>query len=171
MRGLKSRIGGRKPELIYASLMAKKTKRSTKVKQRVVVRPARPVAAIAMTPVQIVHGGAIPDGQAALPQTKYTVPAGKTLAIEFVAVSGAVPDGQRLVATVGTVVSRVIGYYIFPSTAYPTTPAYRTDSIGNQPVRIYADAGTDVTIWASRTGGEIGSAVASVVLSGYLFDA
>jgi hypothetical protein len=38
-------------------------------------------------------------------------------------------------------------------------------------VRIYADAGTDVTIWASRTGGESGSAVATVILSGYLFDA
>jgi hypothetical protein len=150
--------------------MASKTKRSTKVQKRVVVRPVRPVAAAAITPVHIVHGGAIPDGQAALPQTKYTVPAGKTLAIEFVAVSGAVPDGQRLAAAVGTIVNRVIGYYTFPTTAYSTNPAYRTDSIGNQPVRIYADAGTDVTIWASRTGGETGSAVATVLLSGYLFD-
>jgi hypothetical protein len=151
--------------------MASKMKRSNKVKQRVVVRPARPVLAGPITPVQIVHGGALADGQAALVQTKYTVPTGKTLAIEFVAVSGAVPDGQRLGAAVGTSVNRVIAYYSFPTTAYPTTPAYRTDSIGNRPVRIYADAGTDVTIWASRTGGEIGSAVASVVLSGYLFDA
>src|ERR1039458_4980366 len=76
--------------------MASKMKRSNKVKQRVVVRPARPVLAGPITPVQIVHGGALADGQAALVQTKYTVPTGKTLAIEFVAVSGAVPDGQRL---------------------------------------------------------------------------
>jgi len=151
--------------------MANKTKRSTKVKQRVVVRPVRPVASAAITPVQIVHGGAMADGQATLPQTKYTVPAGKRLAIEFVAVSGAVPDGQRLGAAVATIVNRVIGYYAFPTTPYPTTPAYRTDSIGNQPVRIYADPGTDVTLWSSRTGGETGSAVASVIVSGYLFDA
>ena len=150
--------------------MASKTKRSNKVKQRVVGRPARPVVEGTITPVQMVHGGTMADGQATLVQTKYTVPIGKTLAIEFVAVSGAVPDGQRLAAVVGTSVNRVIGYYTFSTTAYPTTPAYRTDSIGNQPVRIYADAGTDVTIRASRTGGEIGSAVASVVLSGYLFD-
>ena len=151
--------------------MANKIKRSTKVKKRVVIRPARPVAATAIMPVQIVHGGSMADSQVTLPQTKYTVPAGKRLAIEFVAVSGAVPDGQRLGAAVGTIVKRVTGYYAFPTTAYPTTPDYRTDSVGNQPVRIYADAGTDVILWASRTGGETGTAVASVTLSGYLFDA
>jgi hypothetical protein len=65
----------------------------------------------------------------------------------------------------------VIAYYQFPTTAYPTNPAFRTDSIGNQPVRIYADPGTEVTIWSARTGGYTSQATAQVALSGYLFDA
>jgi hypothetical protein len=149
----------------------KTPKKATKAKplHATIRRPSPPpVVSATMTPIQISHGGSMADGQVTLPQTRYTVPAGKTLVIEYVAVSGAVPDGQRLFAALGTIVNRVIGYYQFPTTAYPTTPAYRTDSIGNQPVRIYADGGTEVTIWTNRMGGDSGQAIASVLVSGYL---
>jgi hypothetical protein len=121
--------------------------------------------------VQISAGSSLADGEATTPQTRYTVPAGKRLHIEYVWLGGFAPDGQILRGAVGTTVNRVIGYYTFHTPVVATTPAFRSDGDASFPVSIYADAGTDVTIWGNRTGGYSGQALVQVIVSGQLLPA
>jgi hypothetical protein len=118
--------------------------------------------------VQISAGGILPSGQVTTAQTKYTVPAGKRLHIEYIWMGGFASEGQVLRAAVGTIVNRVIGYYTYHTAPVVTLPQYRYDADAGFPVSIYADPGTDVTIWGNRTGGDSGEALIQVLVSGRL---
>src|SRR5262252_645052 len=104
------------------------------------------------SPVQFAGGGEIPAGQATTPIVNWRVPTGKRLIIEFVGLVGAVPDDQKVSAVVSTSVGGFRHYYQFYPTAYPTNPSFRTDSVLNQQVRLYADGDTDVVMWGGRVG-------------------
>jgi hypothetical protein len=139
--------------------------------RRSLSRATRSTSSSPIEAVQISAGGLLADGEATTLQTKYTVPAGKRLHIEYVWLGGFAPDGQILRGAVGTIVNRVIGYYTFHTPVVATTPTFRSDGDASFPVSIYADAGTDVTIWGNRTGGYSGQAAAQVLVSGQLLPA
>jgi len=152
-------------------------KRKVKVagKGRVARRTlARPLPSRALAPieaVQIVAGGEMADGEATTAQTKYTVPAGKRLHIEYLWMGGWAPDGQVLCFGLTCIVNRVIGNFGFHTMPVVTTPQFRSDGDASFPVSLYADAGTDVTVWGNRTGGYSGQAFVEAILSGQLLPA
>jgi hypothetical protein len=139
--------------------------------RRMLTRPL-PITALApVQAVQIVAGGEIADGEATTAQTKYTVPVGKRLHIEYVWMGGWAPDEQVLRVGLTCIVNRVIGNFGFHTMPVATTPQFRSDGDASFPVSLYADAGTDVTVWGNRTGGYSGQAFVEAILSGQLLPA
>jgi len=122
------------------------------------------------TPVQIVGGSDIPEGEANTRISQYRVPTGKRLIIEFVSLLGAVPDDQKLSAVIVTSLGASVVSHQFYTTAYPTNPSFRTDSVLTQSVRLYADGDTDVVFWGARTGGFSRGGFLNVVIIGTLVD-
>jgi len=110
------------------------------------------------------------DGDASTPQSRYRVPDGKRLVVEFLNVYGTVADEQRAFAIITTSVNGNSLDYGFPANPIPTTPQFRTDSYLNQTVRLYADGGTDVVFRGYRMGSFRGEGFLFVNFSGYLVD-
>jgi hypothetical protein len=122
------------------------------------------------TPVQIAGGGEIAEGEATTGFFQYRVPTGKRLIIEFVSLLGAVPDDQKLSAVIATSLGASTVSHQFYTTAYPTNPSFRTDSVLTQSVRLYADADTDVVFWGARAGGSSGRGFLNVAIIGTLVE-
>jgi hypothetical protein len=99
------------------------------------------------------------------------VPVGKRLHIEYVWMGGWASDGQVLRVGLTCIVNRVIGNFGFHTMPVVTTPQFRSDGDASFPVSLYADAGTDVTVWGNRTGGYSGQAFVEAILSGHLLPA
>jgi hypothetical protein len=101
----------------------------------------------------------------------FTVPAGKRLVIEFVSFRATWPAGQQTtLAFIGVCNS---GGGVCPTNFFVPAIAQGPDFgggalfTGSSPTRLYADAGTDVTV-AIRRNATTGTGLASVAVSGYL---
>lgn len=100
----------------------------------------------------------------------FTVPAGKRLVIQSVAVNGALAPGVKLVGTaVQAHVNGQLEDYIMAPTFTGTTTGGRDFYIASQPATIYADGGTEVDVFATRDT-MTGSGIMNASVQGYLID-
>ena len=99
-----------------------------------------------------------------------TVPAGKRLVIEFVSMTGQVPPGQH-VEIMELTTSNGLGGISHAFVIHPQPDAVIGDALfrANQSLRLYANAGTQVTALFRRSS-TAGSANYLVTISGYLVD-
>lgn len=102
----------------------------------------------------------------------YTVPAGKRLVIEYASMEASLPVGQMVRMMIQILAdplgSSFVNHLLPMSSPAPAglfTGAHQT-SIG-QVVRLYAEAGNVVRIWAQRNDGTGGSGSATFAISGY----
>lgn len=102
----------------------------------------------------------------------FTVPAGKRLVIEYVSMgSGSVPVGQHLFIIITTTVGAVGAFHfvaVTPQGSIPPPNAADT-FVASQPMRVYADPGTTVTIQMQRDSAD-GACGPNLTVSGYLVD-
>ena len=100
----------------------------------------------------------------------FTVPAGKRLVIESVAVFGAVAPGVTLVAIAvqAEVNGQLEDYFIAPTFTGTTTNGNDL-YIASQPTTIYADGGTQVKVFATRNT-MTGLGIMNASVQGYLID-
>jgi hypothetical protein len=97
------------------------------------------------------------------------IPRGMRLVIQFVSVSGAVPQGQKVNVTLNTTVNNATASYAL-QTSQVSSATPGTDSIlANQMMLVYADNTGMATVLVNRQAGE-GICQMSVSVSGYLVD-
>lgn len=112
------------------------------------------------------------DCSSSPPLAALTVPAGSVLVLEFVTVAGrggtgAFVSGAVITTVAGVTASHQLGTVI---TGTPvTSPNATTPFVMTQPLRLYADPGTEVKL-AGCIFGLIDVPVATVTLSGYLLE-
>src|SRR5215207_4673536 len=98
------------------------------------------------------------------------VPAGKRLVIEHVAVSGVTPTGQRIFANLSTGLGSFIAHHPLVVHAQGTNENGEAEFAISQQVRLYADPGTAVTLYATRSSTSGMAVVLYATVSGYLVD-
>jgi hypothetical protein len=101
-----------------------------------------------------------------------TVPDGKRLVIEYVSMgSGSVPVGQHLFIILRTFVGGVGAFhYVAVTPQGRLAPPNVADTfVASQPMRVYADPGTTVTIQMQRDSG-YAACGPNLTVSGYLVD-
>ncbi|HEX6625397.1 MAG TPA: hypothetical protein VF064_16910 [Pyrinomonadaceae bacterium] len=98
------------------------------------------------------------------------VPAGKRLVIENVAVSGVTPTGQRVFAGLITTMGNFIARHPLLVHAQGINENGEAEFVISQQARIYADPGSNVTIYVRRSSTSGASVVWHATISGYLVD-
>ena len=99
-----------------------------------------------------------------------TVPAGKRLVIENVAVSGVTPTGQRMFVSLSTGVNNLALRHPLLVSAQGTNEDGEAEFVISQQVRLYADPGTAVTLHLKRSSTTGLAAITFATISGYLVD-
>jgi hypothetical protein len=99
----------------------------------------------------------------------FTVPSGKLLVIESVSVEAATPIGLQARASIRVVQDGAGIPYFFPLQLQGTFPAH-DEFHGMEPVRLYADPGSTVTVAVEFSSSSIGNASGYGAISGYLVD-
>ncbi len=96
----------------------------------------------------------------------YSVPANRRLVMEYASAGCSLPAGQAI--TVNFVIG-LGGSYAYPSlqSSFPAPPGAKTNAAIGQPVRLYADPGTNVGWSLARTDNS-GIASCGIQFSGYL---
>ncbi len=97
------------------------------------------------------------------------VPAGKRLAIEYVSASMADLGFSEFILEVDAVQNGASVRHLVPI-AQQTQAGRLVNHIAGQPVRIYADPGTNVTVAVTRVGFTSAAADVDVAVSGHLVD-
>ena len=121
-------------------------------------------------PLAATNGLTLPSGIASGSVTLTTVPAGKRLVIEYVALTANVPSGQILTLSVVTTVLNSSGSTDFPlAVVSQGSDGFKNYFAVSQLVRLYADAGTDVTATCNRSATTI-AGTCTFAISGYFVD-
>jgi hypothetical protein len=121
----------------------------------------------ARQPVQAGTLVTIPSGQLLGTGTVTTVGVGKRLVIEYASASLQLPTGQQFVSVVLQSPPGTYSHFLTPTLL---GAAGGNDVLSvSQSLRLYASAGQDVLVGASRNG-TAGTAIVNVSISGYLID-
>jgi hypothetical protein len=136
----------------------------------------------ALQPVQVTANCATDPDFGTLgcgPGTFYTVPAGKRLVIEYASMDiGCILPGQAVTLAITTTTNGVDAthFAMAPAAAGPgvtaiacNLPSASSITAVGQVVRLYADAGTFVSVAANRNS-NVGQMDATISISGYLMD-
>jgi hypothetical protein len=99
----------------------------------------------------------------------YTVPAGKRLVIEFASMDASLPVGQAAQLAIQTTVGGETVTHHLPLTPPAVSFQGQGAAASGQQVRLYADAGTGVTVDGTRNIAT-GTAFFNFSISGYLVD-
>lgn len=102
----------------------------------------------------------------------FTVPAGKRLVIQSVSIETSLTTGVGQKLVLGSVQAQVNGHledYLMAPT-FTGTLEGRDIYVLSQPTTIYADAGTDVHIFATRNATDSGINLMNASVQGYLID-
>lgn len=98
----------------------------------------------------------------------FTVPAGKCLVIEYVSGMVFVDIGNAVVFSVSTTVDGVLASHQLVLTPLGPAGGFAKGYTASQSMRLYADSGTKVMVYAGNTLG--GRATMHASISGYLVD-
>jgi hypothetical protein len=132
------------------------------------VQVVNPVTNPALQPFQATGGSLLSEGQSSLSFVLVTVPAGKRLVIEHATASGFFGEGNKMIAGIYTTVGGVEVFHNLVMTEQGTINDPVTFTAA-QPMRVYADPGTNVIGITQRTpltgGGGMG-----ITISGYFVD-
>ncbi|MBT8338577.1 MAG: hypothetical protein HKP58_15080 [Desulfatitalea sp.] len=101
-------------------------------------------------------------------QLNFTVPADRRLVIEYVSVEAFIDTGDIVIFSVSTSLSGVYATHTIVPTFLGPAGGFGRSYLAGQSLRLYADPGTIVTIYAGRQLG--GRGVMKASISGYLCD-
>ncbi len=98
----------------------------------------------------------------------FVIPDGKRLVIEYVSGNVFVDIGDAVVFSVSTTVDGVLAHHQLVLTPLGPSGGFAKGYTASQSMRLYADSGTEVTVYAGNTLG--GRATMHASISGYLVD-
>src|SRR5262249_968687 len=118
---------------------------------------------------QETYGLFVTDGNYYASQTICTVSANKRLVIEYVSGYLGLPTGQIARLWLQNTVNNVTASHYMAVNANGAPNNASVEFLVGQPLRLYADPGTDVVVFFSRNDA-VGTGSANVTLSGYLIN-